>query len=211
MIVVGAKGLAKEVLQILEKSSINSELSFFDDINFHSQKKLFNQFPILTTDKEVIEHFEKDNRFILGLGNPKLRIKLFERFHKIGGRITSSIDNNVTIGKYTKIGEGFIGMSGLKVSNGVTIGKGVLAYYNVIITHDVILGDFVELSPGAKILGRAIIEDLVHIGAGAIILPDINVGKGSVIGAGAVVTKNVKPNTIVIGNPAKEMINKRNE
>ena len=41
------------------------------------------------------------------------------------------------------------------------------------------------------------------IGAGATILPGVTVGKNAVVAAGAVVTKDVEPNTIVGGNPAK--------
>jgi virginiamycin A acetyltransferase len=43
----------------------------------------------------------------------------------------------------------------------------------------------------------------VWIGAKSIILPGITVSDGAVIGAGSIVTKNVKPYTIVAGNPAK--------
>ena len=43
----------------------------------------------------------------------------------------------------------------------------------------------------------------VWIGAGATILPGVTVGKNAVVAAGAVVTKDVEPNTIVGGNPAK--------
>ena len=41
------------------------------------------------------------------------------------------------------------------------------------------------------------------IGAGATILPGVTVGDNAVVAAGAVVTKDVAPNTIVGGNPAK--------
>jgi acetyltransferase-like isoleucine patch superfamily enzyme len=43
----------------------------------------------------------------------------------------------------------------------------------------------------------------VWIGAGATILPGVTVGDNAVVAAGAVVTKDVAPNTIVGGNPAK--------
>lgn len=45
----------------------------------------------------------------------------------------------------------------------------------------------------------------VWIGKNVIILSSVTVGDGSVIGAGAVVTKDVKPYTIVAGNPAKQI------
>jgi acetyltransferase-like isoleucine patch superfamily enzyme len=48
-----------------------------------------------------------------------------------------------------------------------------------------------------------IIGKNVWIGTGAIILPGIIVGDHAIIGAGSVVIKNVPPETIVVGNPAK--------
>ena len=48
-----------------------------------------------------------------------------------------------------------------------------------------------------------IIEDEVWVGGGAIITQGVTVGRGSVVAAGAVVTKDVEPNTIVGGVPAK--------
>ncbi len=48
-----------------------------------------------------------------------------------------------------------------------------------------------------------IIEDYVGIGAGAIILPGVRIGKGAIVAAGAVVTKDVSPNKLVVGVPAR--------
>lgn len=41
------------------------------------------------------------------------------------------------------------------------------------------------------------------IGAGATILPGVTIGDNAVVGAGSVVTKDVEPDTIVAGNPAR--------
>ena len=48
-----------------------------------------------------------------------------------------------------------------------------------------------------------IIEDEVWIEGGEIITQGVTIGRGSVVAAGAVVTKNIEPNTIVGGVPAK--------
>lgn len=48
-----------------------------------------------------------------------------------------------------------------------------------------------------------IVEDNVWIGGSATILGGVTIGKNAIIGAGAVVTKDVEPNTIVVGNPAR--------
>lgn len=50
---------------------------------------------------------------------------------------------------------------------------------------------------------KVIIKNDSWIGTGVIILPGITIGEGSVCGAGSVVTKDVEPNTIVAGVPAK--------
>jgi len=45
----------------------------------------------------------------------------------------------------------------------------------------------------------------VWIGAGAIVKKGVNIGNGAIIGAGSIVTKDVKPYSIVVGNPAKHL------
>lgn len=52
-------------------------------------------------------------------------------------------------------------------------------------------------------IGRIVIGDDVWVGTGAIILKGVTVGDRSVIGAGAVVTRDVPPDTVVGGNPAR--------
>jgi acetyltransferase-like isoleucine patch superfamily enzyme len=48
-----------------------------------------------------------------------------------------------------------------------------------------------------------VVNDGAWIGAGAIILSGVTIGENSVVGAGSVVTKDVPPQTVVAGNPAR--------
>ncbi len=56
--------------------------------------------------------------------------------------------------------------------------------------------------PFHPIRGRIVIEDDAWIGAGAIVMPNVVIGKRAIVGAGAVVTKDVPPDTTVVGVPA---------
>jgi maltose O-acetyltransferase len=47
------------------------------------------------------------------------------------------------------------------------------------------------------------IGDGVWIGGGAIVLPGVTIGDGCVIGAGSVVTRDLPPDTLAVGNPAR--------
>ncbi len=50
-----------------------------------------------------------------------------------------------------------------------------------------------------------VIEDNVWIGRGAIIMKGVTIGQGSIVVAGSVVMTNVPPNTLVAGNPARQL------
>jgi acetyltransferase-like isoleucine patch superfamily enzyme len=47
------------------------------------------------------------------------------------------------------------------------------------------------------------IENDVWIGANCLVLPGVTIGEGAIVAGGSVVTKDVKPNTVVAGVPAK--------
>lgn len=51
--------------------------------------------------------------------------------------------------------------------------------------------------------GKVIIQENVFIGFNAVIAKPITIGSGSIIGANSVVTKNVEPNSVMVGSPAK--------
>lgn len=205
MLIIGAKGFAKEILEILHLRGELENLCFFDDVNDDVHGKLFGQFPILKTISEVQNYIENiDNRFSIGIGNSQLREKLFNKISTLGGKLTSTISPKADIGSYgIAIGEGANILDGAKISNSVKIGIAPIIYYNAIITHDCRIGDFCEISPAANILGRVNIGNKTQIGANAAILPDIKIGNNVTIGAGAVVTKNIPDNAVVVGVPAK--------
>jgi acetyltransferase-like isoleucine patch superfamily enzyme len=77
---------------------------------------------------------------------------------------------------------------------GIHIGEGSAVNFGaVILTHDVVVGEHTH-----TYIGR-----FCMVGARSIVMPGVTVGDHSVIAAGAVVTKDVPPNSIVAGNPAK--------
>lgn len=96
--------------------------------------------------------------------------------------------------------------------NNVNISSGV-----VFITHDIVNELFNKMDLGHFHLYSNKIEifDNVMIGANAIIMYNVKIGPNAIVAAGSVVTKDVPPNSIVGGNPARvignfeELIEKR--
>lgn len=201
MIVVGAGGLATDLVQIFYDLNETESLYFFDNIN--KIDTLFNQYTVLKNENEIKEVFGDDNRFVLGIGKPALRQKLFLYFKSLGGELVSCISPKCDIGNFNvQIDKGACLMSGVKISSQTKIGKGALIYYNSVITHDVVVGDFVEISPNVSLLGKSSVGNMSSIGAGAIIFPNVSVGKNAVVAAGSVVRENVPDSVMVAGVPA---------
>ena len=204
MIIIGAKGFAKEVLEVLYQLNQLKNIAFFDDVNPDLPAKLYNQFPIITTLEQVEDHFKNiDNSFTIGIGNPVLRKKLYDKFSAIGGNFSSTISPKAAIGHFgNSIGNGCNIMTGTVITNDVIIGNGVLINLNCTIGHDSLLGNFVEMSPGVHISGNCTIGEYSVLGTNSTLLPKVSIGKNVIVGAGSVVTKDIPDNSLVVGIPA---------
>lgn len=86
----------------------------------------------------------------------------------------------------------------IEIGNRVTIAEDVK-----FITHDGGASILRDQLPDINVFGRIVIRDNCFIGVNSILMPNITIGPNSVVGAGAVVTKDVPPNTIVAGVPAR--------
>jgi acetyltransferase-like isoleucine patch superfamily enzyme len=101
------------------------------------------------------------------------------------------IQSNVKIGKNSRIS------SHSFICSSVEIGEDCFIAHGVMFTND----KFTE-NRDEWVERKTIVGNNVRIGSNATILP-VKIGDGAVIGAGSVVTKDVLPNQIVKGNPAK--------
>jgi maltose O-acetyltransferase len=85
----------------------------------------------------------------------------------------------------------------------VRIGKGTLLGPNVQIYCAEHHKEAAGRQAGLEIAKPVEIGDNAWIGGSAIILGGVSIGDGAIVGAGAVVTRDVPPNTTVVGNPAR--------
>jgi sugar O-acyltransferase (sialic acid O-acetyltransferase NeuD family) len=206
MMIVGAGGFARELLDVCIEAMSFHSLVFFDNVHQEGPHTLYSKYPILHSDAEAQRYFEQDVRFILGLGNPAHRKNLCEKMETLGGKATSVFSPKAVLGQHELfIDEGTNILHFASVANGSVVGKGCLIYHHAQITHDCKLGDFCEISPGAILLGGCSLGDGVQVGAHATILPGVHVGRCAVVGAGAVVTADVPENTCVVGVPARPL------
>ena len=205
MLIIGAKGFAKELLETVCQINPDEPVAFYDDVSDDPPDSLFDRYPIITNLEDAEKYLTREGgKFALGVGKPVLRLQLTEKFKAIGGELMSVISPLARIGKWgNSVGTGTNVLTNAVIESNNQIGAGNLIHVKALVSHDVKIGNFCEISPGANILGGVSIGDLCSVGTGACILPRIKIGTNVVIGAGAVVTKDIPDNTLAVGVPAK--------
>lgn len=104
---------------------------------------------------------------------------------------------NITVGRNVFINTG----CRFQDQGGIVLGDGALIGHNVVLAtlnHDEDPAKRHILHPAPIVLGKN-----VWIGANATVVPGVTIGDGAIVAAGAVVTKDVPPNTVVGGVPAR--------
>ena len=145
------------------------------------------------------------------LNNVKLGkdVKIFDFVNLYG----CSIDDNTKIGTFVEIQKNASIGKNCKISSHTFICEGVYIEDNVFVGHNVtFINDKHPRSVNEDGTMQSesnweVIETFVNkgasIGSSSTILCGVTIGENSIVGAGAVVTKDVPPNTIVAGVPAK--------
>jgi len=130
------------------------------------------------------------------------------------------IGNNCSLGPFVRIrGNSSIGddaqVGNFLEINRTQVGKKVrIKHFGYL--GDTRIADRVNIGAGTVVANydgkskqKTDIKEGAFIGSDTVLVAPVKVGKGAVTGAGSVVTKNVEPNTVVVGIPAKKLKKKR--
>ncbi|MDY7394191.1 acetyltransferase [Aureibaculum sp. 2210JD6-5] len=194
MILYGASGHAKVVIDICQKLNINISAIWDDNEAITS---ILN-YSVCKFDKNDAIR----DKVIIAIGNNIVRKRIAENFQFRFGII---VHPEAVIDETSKINEGTVIMAGSIINSSTIIGKHCIVNTSSSIDHECILEDYVHISPNATLCGGVNVGEGTHIGAGAVIIPNISIGKWCTIGAGSVVLKDVLDGQKVVGNPAREI------
>jgi len=117
---------------------------------------------------------------------------------KIGASV--EVQKNARIGNNCKVSSHTFVCEGVTIEDDVFIGHGVM-FINDIYPRATTNGSLQTEKDWA--VEPTVVKKGASIGSNATILCNVTIGENAIVGAGSVVTRNVPPNTIVAGNPAR--------
>lgn len=196
MILFGAGGHAKVIVEILENGNEGVDLIFDDDL---TQKELMH----LRISGKYNPEFLPDKKLIIGVGDNILRNKIANKvFHDFG----NVISKEAFLSKSVALGVGNVIFSKAVIQAKAKIGNHCIINTGGQVDHDCVIGSFSHVGPGAILCGGVILGTHVLVGAGSVLIPGIKVGNNVTIGAGSVVISDLVENCTYVGNPARKVL-----
>ena len=200
LVIIGCSGHGRVIADTAR--ALGQPLACFLDDNFQ------NAPPALTVKgpvKELIPQLVGTHRFVVGIGDFRIRRTLSELVLALGGELATLIHPSAVIAADVTIGAGTVVMAGVVINTGTRIGRFAVINTRASVDHDNSVEDNVQIAPGATLAGTVICRRDAFIGSGATIIPKMEIGAGAIVAAGATVIRTVRPHTLVAGCPAVEI------
>lgn len=204
IVIVGAGGFGREVLQyVLDAMRLQPGYvvkGFLDDAP--PDLETFGlDLPVLGgTDRY---DFGPDDRAIIAVGEPSVRLAMAERLEACGARFVTLVHPLAYVSEAATLGAGCIVAPFASVGAHARLGDHAVLTFYASVGHDARIGRACGFSPHAVANGGAVLGDGVFLGAYAVVNPTRTVGARSKVAAGAVVYHPVPEDVLAVGNPAK--------
>lgn len=149
-----------------------------------------------------------DAMFVNGIGSPGTFHRKPEIIARAGvqeDRWATVIHPTASVSRTASIGKGTVIFQNVTVTSNAVIGDHVVILPNSVISHDAQIGDYTCIAGGVCVSGNVRVGMKCYLGTNSAIINNITIGEMSLIGMGSVVLKDVPENTVVAGNPAREL------
>lgn len=205
--IIGAGGFAREVRWLLNEINLQEHsyefigylVSDLANLGEHDSKDE------VVGDLSYLEHGRVD-AVAIGIGTPEARTR-------IGNQVQSQfpdlnfpalIHPSVRMQwETTKLGHGVILCAGTIGTVNIAVQDFAMVNLACTLGHECRIGKGAVLNPTVNISGGVVVGDNVLIGTGTQILQYVTVGDNAIIGAGAVVNRDIPPNVVAVGMPAR--------
>lgn len=202
LVIIGAGGLGREVAWLASEARDPWSVGgFLDDRRDIAEAEL-GRMPHLGAVDQWRDL--KNSAFVVAIGNPRVRANVVARMRDQGSPVfVSLVHQSCSIGPFCSIADGAIIGAGCVLTTNIKVGEHAIINIGTTVGHDVTVGPCATVAPGVTISGCVTIMDGVEVGTGASIRQGLKLETGAMLGMGSVLTKNIPPNCMFFGVPAK--------
>ena len=210
--IYGSGGAGKEVYDLLQETPAErarwEEILFIDDTvesgeYWHCRRVPFEEFRRMMTPAEA--------RVVIAVGEPKARETLYHRVKEAGYSLATLVHRLAFVSDTAELGEGVVLQDGVRVSPETVMGANTFVNHRSMIGHNCVIGKHCQISANVMIAGSVEIGDTVFAGVSSCVRDHTKVGEHTILSMGSVVLKDVRPYKIVLGNPAREIAENKDE
>lgn len=201
LILIGGGGHAKACLDVVLTTKIFNVIGYID-----IKKSSSLSLNYLGNDNEI-HNYKDTSEFLITIGYvgvTNARKKFIDNLDFNNLKLAKIISPFSIVSKAASIGEGTIIMHGCIIQSDVNISKNCIINDGCIIEHDCIIEENCHISTNCTINGNVFVGKNSFIGSSSVIKNNLKIGDNCLIGQCSNVLINVKKNTKVFGNPAKE-------
>ena len=142
-----------------------------------------------------------DVDFILGIGDNKIREKVYNLIIKRNKKVISVINTSASISSFATIGDGVFINRNVSINASAYVGNNVILNTGCIIEHECEVNENVHVAPGAVLAGNVRVGAGTFIGANAIVKQGVVIGENVIVGAGTIVLNDIPNGKKIVGNP----------
>jgi len=206
LIIVGGGGFSREVIWLARECTEQWDIIGILDDNPTMLGQTFCDIKVIGAISDCINY--PDVQFVVALSSTRTRKAVVQRMLACGTvNFATLIHPSVLQSGYVEIGAGCIITAGCILTTQITFGQHSIINLACTVGHDVVAGNFCTLAPQVAVSGNVTFGDGVEIGTGATIIQGLTIGQGSFAGAGSVVSKDIPPNVLAVGIPARQIKN----
>ena len=202
VLIIGAGGHGKVVLDILRAAGIHRPVGFLD-ADPGLTGTIVNGLPVLGQVNQIGKLRQKARGIIVGIGDNRARASYAALAREAGFELINSIHPHSSVSSTARIGDCVVISAGAVIGADAELADCVIINTSAVVEHECRIGRASHICPAAALAGRVTVGEMAFVGLGSRVIQCLTIGNQSVVGAGAVVIGDVPDFATAVGVPAR--------